>query len=176
MVAVPAVGPIRYGGPVNESPRPASSAWRRIVAAYWITQLVETMGMSQVFALLPKHLLELGVPEADRIAFVGLFSSLVFVLGLPLVPLWGVWADKYSRKAVIVRSAVVEAVVFTLVAVAQQPWQVAVALMLVGLQLGNTGVMLAGIRDVAPKGRLGHRPKHRASPLQPKVPSGTVRS
>ena len=155
MVAVPAVGPIRYGGPVNESPRPASSAWRRIVAAYWITQLVETMGMSQVFALLPKHLLELGVPEADRIAFVGLFSSLVFVLGLPLVPLWGVWADKYSRKAVIVRSAVVEAVVFTLVAVAQQPWQVAVALMLVGLQLGNTGVMLAGIRDVAPKGRLG---------------------
>jgi len=144
VVAVPAVGPIRYGGPVNESPRPASSAWRRIVAAYWITQLVETMGMSQVFALLPKHLLELGVPEADRIAFVGLFSSLVFVLGLPLVPLWGVWADKYSRKAVIVRSAVVEAVVFTLV-----------ALMLVGLQLGNTGVMLAGIRDVAPKGRLG---------------------
>ena len=125
------------------------------MAAYWITQLVETMGMSQVFALLPKHLLELGVPEADRIAFVGLFSSLVFVLGLPLVPLWGGWADKYSRKAVIVRSAVVEAVVFTLVAVAQQPWQVAVALMLVGLQLGNTGVMLAGIRDVAPKGRLG---------------------
>jgi DHA1 family multidrug resistance protein-like MFS transporter len=140
---------------VTEPQRPASYAWRRIVAAYWVTQLVETMGMSQVFALMPKHLLELGVPEADRIAFVGLFSSLVFVLGLPLVPLWGVWADKYSRKAVIVRSALVEAVVFTLVAVAREPWQVAVALMLVGLQLGNTGVMLAGIRDVAPRGRLG---------------------
>ena len=111
--------------------------------------------MSQVFALLPKHLLELGVPVADRVAFVGLFSSLVFVLGLPLVPLWGVWADKYSRKAVIVRSAIVEAVVFTIVALAREPWQVAVALMLVGLQLGNTGVMLAGIRDVAPRHRLG---------------------
>lgn len=137
-------------------PHPVTAAhWRRIVAAYWLTQLVESLGMSQVFALLPAHLRELGVAEADRIAFVGLFSSLVFVLGLPLVPLWGVWADKYSRKAVIVRSAVVEAVVFTLVAIAQQPWQVAVALMLVGLQLGNTGVMLSGIRDVAPRRRLG---------------------
>ena len=135
--------------------RPAPRDWRRIVVAYWLTQLVESMGMSQVFALLPAHLREMGVPEADRIAFVGLFSSLVFVIGLPLVPLWGVWADKYSRKAVIVRSSLVEAVVFTLVAAAQQPWQVAAALMLVGLQLGNTGVMLAGVRDVAPRHRLG---------------------
>ncbi|HEY5627984.1 MAG TPA: MFS transporter [Candidatus Limnocylindrales bacterium] len=140
----------------SPSPKPSSTPdWRRIVAAYWVTQLVESAGMSQVFALLPAHLRELGVPDTERIAFVGLFSSLVFVLGLPLVPLWGVWADKYSRKAVIVRSAIVEAVVFTLVAVAQQPWQVAVALMLVGLQLGNTGVMLAGIRDAAPRARLG---------------------
>ena len=142
-------------GPVSETHRPAAPAWRRIVAAYWVTQLVESLGMSQVFALLPAYLRELGVPEADRIAFVGLFSSLVFLLGLPLVPLWGVWADKYSRKAVIVRSAVVEAVVFGLVAVAREPWQVALALMLVGLQLGNTGVMLAGIRDAAPRERLG---------------------
>ncbi len=77
---------------------------------FWITQLVEGIGVSQVFALLPSYLRELGVPEVDRLAFVGLYSSLMFVLGLPLVPLWGVWADLYSRKAVIVRSALVEAV------------------------------------------------------------------
>jgi MFS family permease len=140
---------------VTDRARPAPAAWRGLVAVYFATQLVESMGMSQVFALLPAYLRQLGVPETDRLAFVGLFSSLVFVLGLPLVPLWGVWADKYSRKAVIVRSAVVEAVVFTLVALAREPWQVAVALMLVGLQLGNTGVMLAGIRDVVPRRRLG---------------------
>jgi MFS family permease len=129
--------------------------WRIPVAVFWVTQLVESIGVSQVFALLPAYLRELGVPEADRIPFVGLYGSLVFVLGLPLVPLWGVWADKYSRKAVIVRSALVEALVFVVAALAREPWQMAVAVMLIGFQLGNTGVMLAAIRDVAPERRLG---------------------
>lgn len=122
---------------------------------FWVTQLVETLGVSQVFALLPAYLRELGVPEADRLPFIGLYSSLVFVLGLPLVPLWGAWADRISRKAVIVRSSVVMAAVLAVAALAREPWQMAVALLLIGLQLGNTGVMLAGIRDVTPRHRLG---------------------
>jgi MFS family permease len=66
-----------------------------------------------------------------------------------------VWADKYSRKAVIVRSALVEAVVFVGVALSQVPWQLGLSMLLIGFQLGNTGVMLGGIRDVAPRRRLG---------------------
>jgi MFS family permease len=69
--------------------------------------------------------------------------------------LWGAWADKYSRKVVIVRSALVEAVVFAGVALSREPWQLALSMLLIGLQLGNTGVMLAGIRDVVPRARLG---------------------
>lgn len=117
--------------------------------------MVEGLGVSQIFALVPSYLREMGVPEVDRLAFVGLFSSLIFVVGMPLVPLWGVWADKYSRKAVIVRSALVEAVVFAGVALSREPWQLALSMLLIGFQLGNTGVMLAGIRDVTPTRRLG---------------------
>jgi MFS family permease len=128
--------------------------WRPLFLAFWVTSLVENMGLSQMFALLPTLLREMGVPDAQRVPFVGLFVSLMFLLGLPLVPLWGVWADKYSRKAVIARSALVEAVVFAVAALAREPWHVALALLLIGFQLGNTGVMLAGIRDVAPRVRL----------------------
>ena len=129
--------------------------WRRIVGIFWLTSMVEGLGVSQVFALLPAQLSTMGVTGSDRLAFVGLFGSLLFVLGMPLVPLWGVWADRYSRKAVIARSAVVEAVVFAGMALAREPWQVAVSMLLIGFQLGNTGVMLAGIRDVSPRPRLG---------------------
>ena len=75
---------------------------------------------------------------------MGLFGALIFVVGMPLVPLWGVWADKYSRKAVVIRSALVEAVVFAAVALSREPWQLALSMLLVGFQLGNTGVMLGG--------------------------------
>ena len=66
--------------------------------------MVEGLGVSQIFALVPSYLREMGVPQDERLAFIGLFSALIFVVGMPLVPLWGVWADKYSRKAVIVRA------------------------------------------------------------------------
>jgi DHA1 family multidrug resistance protein-like MFS transporter len=140
--------------PPNPNPRPAQD-WRVLVAVFWLTSMVEGLGVSQIFALVPTYLREMGVPQGDRLAFVGLFSALIFVVGMPLVPLWGVWADKYSRKAVIVRSALVEAVVFAAVALSREPWQLALSLLLIGFQLGNTGVMLAGIRDVSPRARLG---------------------
>jgi MFS family permease len=129
--------------------------WPRIVLVFWLTSMVEGIGVSQVFSFLAPYLRVVGVPDSDRAPFVGLFSALIFVVGMPLVPLWGVWADKYSRKAVIVRSCLVEAVVFVCVALSREPWQLAVSLLLIGFQLGNTGIMLAAIRDVVPRGRIG---------------------
>jgi len=126
-----------------------------VVAVFWLTSMVEGLGVSQVFSYLAPYLRIVGVPDTDRAAFVGLFSALVFVVGMPLVPLWGVWADLYSRKAVIARSALVEAVVFGCVALSREPWQLAVSVLLIGFQLGNTGVMLAAIRDVVPSARIG---------------------
>jgi len=129
--------------------------WRVLLLIFAITSSVEGLGVSQIFAFLPAYLKTMGVPEADRLQFVGLFGALIFVVGMPLVPLWGVWADKYSRKAVIVRSALVEAVVFACVALSREPWQLAASMLLVGFQLGNTGVMLGAIRDSVPRHRVG---------------------
>jgi MFS family permease len=129
--------------------------WVRIVVVFWLTSMVEGLGVSQVFAFLAPELRVVGVPEADRAPFVGLFSALIFVVGMPLVPLWGVWADLYSRKAVIVRSCLVEALVFACVALSREPWQLALSLLLNGFQLGNTGNMHAAIRDVVPRRRIG---------------------
>ena len=153
----PAAQPAPATGPAIPAidDRHGRDDWRVIVVVFWLTSMVEGLGVSQVFAFLPTYLSQMGVPQAERLQFVGLFTSLIFIVGAPLVPLWGVWADKYSRKAVIVRSCLVEAVVFVGVALSREPWQLALSLLLIGFQLGNTGVMLAGIRDVVPERRLG---------------------
>jgi DHA1 family multidrug resistance protein-like MFS transporter len=137
------------------SPRSGRQDWRVLLAIFWLTSMVEGLGVSQIFAFLPSYLLDMGVPEPDRLQFVGLFGALIFVVGMPLVPLWGVWAHKYSRKVVIIRSALVEAVVLAAIALSREPWQLAASLLLVGFQLGNTGIMLAAIRDSAPRLRIG---------------------
>ena len=90
------------------------------------------------------------VPET-----VGFLATVSLLAGLPLVPFWGAWADRYSRKIIIVRSAVVEAVLFVLLAFVTDVRQLFLLVPLVGLVLGNTGVMLAEITDRAPRVRLG---------------------
>jgi len=134
--------------------RPAQS-WTALLALYGTVSFVEAIGISQVAAFLPLQLRGMGVPATEIGQLVGLLTACQFVLGIPLVPVWGVLADKYSRKAVIIRSALVEAVVLGALALSVTPWQVAVSLLLVGFQLGNSGVMLAALRDVTPYGRLG---------------------
>jgi DHA1 family multidrug resistance protein-like MFS transporter len=129
--------------------------WRPLLALYWITSFVEGLGVAQIYAFLPNRLIEVGVETTQVPHLVGIFGALFFMTGLPLIPLWGVWADKYSRKAVIVRSALVEAVVFGVIAASAAPWQLVVGLALVGFQLGNSGVMIAAIRDATPRHRLG---------------------
>jgi MFS transporter, DHA1 family, multidrug resistance protein len=135
--------------------RDGRADWKRIVVVFWLTSMIEGLGVSQVFSFLAPYLTIVGVPAADRAPFVGIFSALIFIVGMPLVPLWGVWADKYSRKAVVVRSCLVEAVVFACVALSREPWQLAGSLLLIGFQLGNTGIMLGAIRDVVPRHRIG---------------------
>ena len=149
-----APAPIPAPAPAPLPPRPAQG-WRSLLLVYGITSTVEALGVAQVFAFLPLRLREVGLPEEQIPTFTGLFTSLIFVFGIVLVPFWGVWADKYSRRAVIVRSAVVEVFVFAGVALATEPWQLAASLLLVGLQLGNTGVMLSALRDVTPRHRVG---------------------
>jgi MFS family permease len=141
--------------PAQPTPPRRAQDWRILLAVFWVTSMVEGLGVSQIFALLPTYLRQIGVADHDRLVFIGVFSALIFIVGMPLVPLWGAWADKYSRKVVIIRSALVEAVVFAAVALAREPWQLALAMLLIGFQLGNTGIMLAGIRDVAPRHRIG---------------------
>ena len=95
------------------------------------------------------------VPESDVPSWTGLLSALGFVIGLPLLPFWGVWADRWGRKLIIIRSAVVEATIFLLAAWSKNVWMLAFARFLSGFVLGNTGVMMAVQAEITPGDRLG---------------------
>jgi MFS family permease len=136
------------------STRPASG-WVALLVLFGITSTVEAFTVSHVFRFMPLYLATVHVPPAEVPAWTGYLNAAFFLFGLPLVPFWGVWSERYGRIPIIARSAFVEMVVFTVLGFAQNRWEAAFALLLVGFQLGNTGVMLTALRAVTPRGRVG---------------------
>ena len=122
---------------------------------FGITSTVEAFSVSHVFRFLPLYLATVHVPPAEVPAWTGYLNAAFFLFGLPLVPFWGVWSERYGRIPIVARSAFVEMVVFTVLWFAQNRWTAAFALLLVGFQLGNTGVMLTALRAATPRGRVG---------------------
>jgi DHA1 family multidrug resistance protein-like MFS transporter len=144
--------------PTAESQTPLArhaNDWRVLLVFFVLAGIVESQAFGHLGAFTPLFLQQLNVAPADIPTWTGLLSALGFVIGLPLLPFWGVWADRYSRKLIIVRSAYVEGVLFTVAALSPNVWVLAGARFLSGFVLGNTGVMLALLADVTPRKRLG---------------------
>ena len=132
-----------------------SSGWITLLVLFGIVSTVEAFTVSHVFRFMPLYLATVNVSPAEVPAWTGYLNAAFFLFGLPLVPFWGVWAERYGRIPIIARSAFVEMVVFAGLWFAQNRWEAAFALLLVGFQLGNTGVMLTALRAVTPQGRVG---------------------
>ena len=130
--------------------REGHPAWRRIVAVYIAVQFAEIFGVSMIYSYLPLALEGTGVPISDIASLTGIAIAGLFVIGAPQVPIWLAIAELRSRRLVIVRSGLIALAALVAFAVADQAWQLVAATVALGFWLGNTGVMLATIREVAP--------------------------
>jgi DHA1 family multidrug resistance protein-like MFS transporter len=137
-----------------ESKAESLAGWAVIAALFAATTCVESMSWNQLTAYTPIYLRELHVSAAQVPGWIAAMSSLGWILALPMAPLWGVLADRYSRKLVIVRSAAIEAVIFGGWALSTSPWMALLFRSLNGFILGNTGVMLAVQASTTPRQRL----------------------
>jgi hypothetical protein len=126
-------------------------AWRRIVAVYIAVQFAEIFGVSMIYSYLPMALERAGVPIGEIASLTGLSIAGLFVIGAPQVPIWLAIAELRSRRLVIVRSGLIALAALIAFALADQAWQLVGATVALGFWLGNTGVMLATIREVAPE-------------------------
>jgi len=87
--------------------------------------------------------------------WAGILASSSLAVAVPLSPFWGVLAERYSRKAIILRSLLVEAIAFALAAVCTDVWQFLGVKLLLGLSYGNIAILMATQSLVTPDRSVG---------------------
>src|SRR5579859_5843599 len=101
------------------------SGWKMLLVLFGIASTIEAFGVSHVFRFLPLYLGTVEVPPSEVPTWTGYLNAAFFLFGLPLVPFWGVWAERYGRIPIIARSAFVETVVFAVLWFAHNRWEAA---------------------------------------------------
>ncbi len=90
-----------------------SHDWRRVLVVLTVALLLEVTTFSHVGAFVPLYLeTELQLAPAEVKLWTGLVAGLPLAIALCLAPFWGVWAERYSPKLIIVRAQAFELVVY----------------------------------------------------------------
>lgn len=117
--------------------------WRRNLAVMWVTQFLSLMGFSMSIPFTPFYLRVLGVADEDHIrAYAAASAALANIALAVMSPLWGVLADRYGRKAMVLRANFGGALIVGLMGVAPN---VSTFLLLRFLQGMFTGTMSASM-------------------------------
>lgn len=132
-----------------------SPSWVGLLALFSVASLIESTYYGQITAFTPLHLPYLGVPLAQVPAWTGRVTAFAGLVGIPLLPLWGALADRFSRQPVIVRSFAVHLISGVFMLLAGNLWVFAAGRALTGFALGNSGLMMTTLSERAPRARTG---------------------
>lgn len=83
----------------------SSVNWKTNLAVIWVSQLLSIAGFFFALPFGPYYIQELGVHEPDRIKFwVALFGAAPPLSLAIFSPLWGMLADRYGRRLMLLRA------------------------------------------------------------------------
>ena len=131
-------------------------SWRAANLLFFCCLAIQFSAEGHVTAFTPLLLeRDLGLTPPEVAAWSGLLFAITSAMALPLGPFWGVLAERFSRRNVVLRSFFVMAAALLVVAWAPDiPWMI-VGRMLVGLSFGSLAVILASQTLLVPRQRLG---------------------
>lgn len=147
MTTAPEEGAERVPDPVD---------WKRNLAALWFAEFTAIFGFSFAFPFVPLFLRQLGVYDPSRLAiWTGVTTGASGLALAVMSPLWGVLADRYGRKPMLVRAMVAGAVAVGLMGFARGPVDLVVLRLLQGASSGTVSAATALVATGTPRQRVG---------------------
>jgi DHA1 family multidrug resistance protein-like MFS transporter len=131
-------------------------SWKRNLYALWLGQLLTIIGFSLRSPFLPFYIKELG---ADSFASQALWSGAVNAGGAAVMaisaPLWGIVADRYGRKRMVLRAMFAGSFTIGLMSLAQSPWHLLALRFVEGAFTGTVTASMTLVASTTPRERMG---------------------
>lgn len=131
--------------------------WRRNLAALWLAEFTAIFGFSFAFPFIPLFLhRDLGIRNGPELAFwAGIAASATgFALAITS-PIWGVLADRYGRKPMLVRAMIGGGVSVGLVGLVRSAVQLTTLRVVQGATSGTVAAATALVAAETPPAQIG---------------------
>ncbi|MBP1775961.1 MAG: major facilitator superfamily 1, partial [candidate division NC10 bacterium] len=132
-------------------------SWKRTLAIMVAVQFNSAMGFSVIFPFLPLYVKHLGSTTGLSIEVVSglVFSVQAFTMAIAS-PFWGVVADRFGRKLMVMRASLGGSVVILLMGFVANAEQLVALRAVQGLLTGVIAAANALIASVVPRERTGY--------------------
>src|SRR6266581_6869873 len=135
---------------------PALEDWEKTTWIAATTQLFCLIGFGLGLPFLPMYVQALGVTERAQVAvWSGVISGSAALTMAVLAPVWGVLADRYGRKPMLIRSMLGGAVVIAAMGFVGDVWQLLAVRLVQGGVTGSQAAAAALVAAATPANQLG---------------------
>lgn len=137
------------------SQRTKDQGWVQLLILFSFAGLIEAFFYGHLSAFSPLYIQAIGVPASQVAHWTGILASISAIVGLPILPLWGALADRYSRKPFIIRSFLVHIVVGSVMSLAGNVYIFVFGRGIASLALGDSSLMMTALVERTPSNRQG---------------------
>ncbi|HZU11353.1 MAG TPA: MFS transporter [Chloroflexota bacterium] len=130
--------------------------WQHTLLATAIAQTFSILGFAFVIPFLPLYLQQLGIHGTAHVTFWAALLAASSAIGMVFAsPVWGVLADRYGRKPMVMRAAFSAALLIGLMGLVTNVYQLLVLRLLQGVFTGTVSASQALVASQTPSRRLG---------------------
>ncbi len=131
--------------------------WRRNLYGAWLSQLLAIAGFGFVLPFVPFYIQELGVTDPDELRlWTGILSASPALGMAVMAPIWGLLADRWGKKLMMLRAMFFGTIIMSLMAITQSVQAVLVLRICQGLFTGTMTAAAALVATGTPKHRLSY--------------------
>ena len=130
--------------------------WRRTLYVIAVTEFFAMAGFSFVSPFMPYFVQELGITDVSQVALWSGLAQSAMAVGLAVMaPVWGVLADRFGRKAMVIRATLAGAFIMTLMGFVTNVEQLVALRLLQGVFTGTVAAATTLVAGVVPRERSG---------------------